>query len=219
MRANTPEPSRTASRALPPGARGSAGALAVVAFAACALASCSGPARFIDKEADIPFYERVAIVPFSALGSDATSGQKVTAVFFVELLRASQFEVVEPGQFTAAMTRVRGGTPAGNPWSTAELAKLGEEAGVQGIFFGTVRDYEMERSGQEAFPVVSVDARFVDAATGRVVWSANRTRRGGPGIPLAGIIFGLFGGGEIHTLGEITSEVCRELIATLPGGR
>ncbi len=203
----------------PPGARGILGALAALALAACALVSCSAPARFVDREADIPFYERVAIVPFSALGSDAASGQKVTEVFFVELLRASHFEVVEPGQFAAAMLRVRGGTPVTNPWSTAELAKLGEEAGVQGLFFGTVRDYELERSGQEAFPLVSVDARFIDAATGRIVWSASRTRRGGPGVPLAGLIFGLFGGGEIHTLGELSSELCRELIATFPRSR
>jgi len=204
---------------LPARARAIFGAVAAAALVACTLASCSAPTRFVDPEADIPFYERVAIVPFSALGSDAASGQKVTDVFFVELLRAHRFEVVEPGQFAAAMMRVRGGTPVTNPWSTAELAKLGEEAGVQGLFFGTVRDYEMERSGQEGFPLVSIDARFVDAATGRIVWSASRTRRGGPGVPLAGLIFGLFGGGEVHTLGELASDVCREMIATLPRGR
>lgn len=219
MHAQNPRPHGAPTRASAPAARGGLGALAALALAACSLASCSAPARFVDREADIPFYERVAIVPFAALGSDAASGQKVTDVFFVELLRAHRFEVVEPGQFAAAMMRVRGGTPATNPWSTAELAKLGEEAGVQGLFFGTVRDYEMERASQESFPLVSVDARFVDAATGRIVWSASRTRRGGPGLPLAGIIFGLFGGGEIHTLGELTSEICRELIATLPRAR
>lgn len=207
------------SRARKSRARGDHAKLAAFALAAAVLVSCSGPARFVDKEADMPFYERVAIIPFTALGADATSGQKIADVFFVELLRARHFEVVEPGQFAAAMFRTRGGTPFTNPWSSEELIKLGEEAGVQGFFFGNVRDYEMERSGQEAFPLISVDARFVDAATGRVVWSASRTRRGGPGIPLLGLVFSVFGGGEIHTLGELSSEVCREMVATLPRSR
>jgi hypothetical protein len=105
--------------------------------------------------------------------------------------------------------KARGGTPYANPWSGEDLAKLGEEAGIQGFFMGTVTEYGMERVGRDAFPLLSVEARLVDAATGRIVWSASRTRRGGPAFPI-------FGWGEIHTLGELTSEVCHELVGTLP---
>jgi TolB-like protein len=196
-------------------------ALAAIALVAAAalVPACSGPARFVDPEADLPFYERVGIVPFTTLAQDRTSGQKVTDVFFTELLHARVAEVAEPGQFFAAMTKVRGGTPPENPWSSEDLARLGEQAGVQGIFFGTVRDYEMTRSGQEAFPLASIEARLVDAATGRVVWSASRTRRGGPGVPLVGSLLGLLGGGEIHTLDELTAEMSREMLATFPKGK
>jgi hypothetical protein len=204
-------PATTARRRAPSRALAALGAAAL-------LVSCSGPSRFIDPEADMPYYERVGIVPFSALGQDRASGQKVTDVFFGELLRTRVAEVVEPGQFLAAMTKIRGGTPPENPWSTEDLMRLGEEAGVQGIFFGTVRDYEMARYGQESFPLLSLEARLVDAATGRIVWTASETRRGGPGVPLVGWLFALFGRGETHTLGEITADVCRDLLDTLPRG-
>jgi hypothetical protein len=107
------------------------------------------------------------------------------------------------------MTRVRGGTPFTNAWSTPELAKLAQEAGVQGIFIGTVRDYEMLHSGRDSFPLLSLEVRLVDAATGRLVWSASLTRRGGPALPL-------FGWTQVRTMGELAASVCRELLSTLP---
>jgi hypothetical protein len=180
------------------------------------LASCSGPTRFLDPEADLPYYQKVAIVPFTSLAQDRAGGAKVTDVFFAELLQSHPAEVVDPGQFAAAMQKVRGGTPPESPWSTEDLARLGETTGAQGFYFGTVRDYEMVRAGQDSYPHVSLEARFVDAATGRVVWSASRTKRGGPGVPIIGWLFSALGGGETHTLGELTADVCREMLETLP---
>jgi hypothetical protein len=112
----------------------------------------------------------------------------------------------------AAMNRVRGGTPAANPWSAADLAKLGEEVGAQGVFMGTVRDYGMERIGRDDFPLLSLEVQLVDVTTGRVASSASATRRGGPAFPI-------FGWGEIHTMGELTANVCRDLLQSLPRGQ
>lgn len=183
----------------------------LAAMLSLALASCAGPTRFVHPEADLPYYRKVAVIPFTTLAQDRLAGEKVTNVFFAEVLRLGFDQVVEPGQFAAAMTRVRGGTPHANPWSTADLAKLAEETGVQGFFLGTVRDYDMTFANREPFPLLSLEVRFIDAATGRLVWSASRTRKGGPKMPL-------LGWGEIHTIGELTSEVCRELLRTLPRG-
>jgi TolB-like protein len=179
------------------------------ALAILATAGCAGPARFIDPEADLAFYERVGVIPFTSLAQDRLAGEKTTNIFFTELLERRFAQVAEPGQFTAAMARTRGGTPITNPWSSAELAKLGEDAGVQGVFMGTVRDYDMAQVGRESFPLLSVEVRLVDTATGRVVWSASRTRQGGPSLPIIGF-------GEVHTMGELTSQVCRELLGSLP---
>jgi hypothetical protein len=172
------------------------------------LVSCGGTTRFLDPEADLAYYEKVGIVPFTSLADDASAGLKVSNLFFTELLRRNFSQVAEPGQFAAVIAKVRGGVPAERPWSTEELTRLGQEAGVQGIFLGTVRDYGMTRDGREAFPLVSVELRLVDAATGRLVWGASTTRRGGPGFPLLGF-------GETHTLGELGSDVCRDLLRSL----
>jgi hypothetical protein len=185
----------------------------VVLFAT-ALLSCAGsgaPTRFVNPEADLPYYERVGVIPFKCLAQDPLGGEKTTNVFYAELLRRHFAEVVEPGQFAAAMTRVRGGTPYTNPWSGEELAKLAEETKVQGFFMGTVRDYEMTPSGRDLFPLLSLEVRLVDATTGRVAWNASQTQRGGPAFPL-------FGWTEIHTLGELTTRECRALLATLKKG-
>ncbi len=178
-------------------------------MALAGLLACAGPTRFLDPEADLPYYRTVGIIPFTTLAGDPVAGQKVSDVFFTELLHLRFAQVVEPGQFTAAMSKARGGTPVTSAWSTPELAKLGEETGVQGVFMGTVRDFDMVSVGRDEFPLVSLEVRLVDAATGRVVWTASRTRRGGPAFPI-------FGWGEIHTLGELVSRVCRELLASLP---
>jgi hypothetical protein len=108
-----------------------------------------------------------------------------------------------------AMMKIRGGTPPTNPWSSEDLTKLAEETGVQGFFMGTVRDYDMVNMSRDAFPLLSLEVQLVDAATGRVVWNASETRRGGPAPPLLGFM-------ATRTMGDLTSRVCRELLRTLP---
>jgi hypothetical protein len=175
----------------------------------CAGCGGSRPTEFVHPEADFLFYETVGIVPFSSLGRDRLGGQKVTNVFFNELLRTEFAEVKDTGQFQAAMRRIRGNTPPETPWSSADLAQLGEDTNVQGVFIGIVREYEMTSVRQDSYPLVSLEVRLLDAVTGRVVWSASHTRRGGPVTPI-------FGWGEIRTLGELTTKVCHELLETLP---
>jgi hypothetical protein len=182
----------------------------IAAILCAVLLGCSpGATRFVHPEADLPYYQTIAVMPFETLASDRLAGEKVTNVFFSEVLRLGFDQVVEPGQLTTAMIRLRGGTPPSNPWSTEELAKLAEATGVQGFFMGTVRDYDMVPVGRDIFPLLSLEARFVDAATGRVVWSASETRRGGPAPPLMGWM-------ATRTMGELTTRMCRELLATLP---
>jgi polysaccharide biosynthesis protein PelC len=188
----------------------------VMMIAIVALAGCGGTTSFLSPEADLPFYERVGIVPFTGLSQDRAAGYRVSDVFFSKLLRRGFAEVVEPGQFSAAMSKARAGVAPETPWSAADLAKLGQEAGVQGVFMGTVREYDMTRTARDAFPLLSLEVRLVDVASGQIVWSASDTRRGGPGFPIWTWFSGLFGGGEIHTMGELTTEMCRELLGTLP---
>jgi TolB-like protein len=185
----------------------------ILALAALPLGipACSGPSKFVDPEADIPFYEVVGVMPFNSLAQDGAAGMRVANVFFTELLERHFAQVVEPGQFQAHIRDVRSGLPQDAPWSTQDLAKLAEKAGVQGVFEGTVREYGIVQQGRDAVPVLSLEIHLVDATTGRVVWSASKTARGSAGVPILGI-------GKMHTMGELTSGVCRELLSTLPKG-
>ena len=47
---------------------------------------CAAPSHFVDPEADIPFYERVGVIPFESLSQDRIAGLRVTRAFFNELL-------------------------------------------------------------------------------------------------------------------------------------
>lgn len=181
--------------------------LVMLSLTGCA----SGPTRFVHPLADIPYYQRVAIVPFTTLSQTGAAGAKVSNIFYNEALVTGFAEILEPGQLRSVVKQLRGNAKATTPWSSADLARLGEEANVQGVFMGTVRDYEMARVGRESFPLISLEIRLVDTATGNVVWSASQTRRGGPAMPI-------FGWGEIHTLGDLTTAVCRDILRTLPKG-
>jgi TolB-like protein len=184
-----------------------------VAVLLLASAGCGGPSAFVNPEADLPFYQKVAIIPFASLSQDRAAGYRVSDTFFSE--RSPGSGRCRFGQFSAAVVKLRGGTPVESPWSAEELARLAEELGIEGVFLGTVREYEMSRTGRTAFPLISMEVRLVDAASGKLVWSASATRRGGPGTPLVSWFLGLFGGGEIHTMGELTTVVCRDF-QTLP---
>jgi hypothetical protein len=88
------------------------------------------------------------------------------------------------------------------------MKPIAEKTGVQGIFEGTVRDFDFTR-GNTPRPIISVEVRFIDVGTGQVVWSTSETRVGQPMIPFLGI-------GGIKTLSELAEEVAASLVDRLP---
>jgi hypothetical protein len=172
------------------------------------LCGCGGTTRFVHPDADMPYYERVAVIPFESLAQDRLAGEKVTNVFFSELLQRKFDQVLEPGQFANAMLQTRGGTPYASAWSSDDLAKLAKATDVQGVFMGTVREYMMVQNGRDSYPMVALEVRFVDVATGRLVWSASATRSSGPGVPLLGH--------PQRTIDGLAAETCRDLLRSLP---
>jgi TolB-like protein len=172
--------------------------------------SCGNPEVFLHPEADPEFYETVGVVPFQTLASDRTAGQKLTIAFATELIISQKFRVVEMGTFRGILKDEIGASRASaGELTPEELKKIGEAAGIQGVFEGTVRDFEMVRIGQDSFPLITLEVRLLDAATGQVVWSTSVTKRGGPKMPI-------LGWGEIHTLGEMANSVARSAVGRLP---
>jgi len=174
-----------------------------------ALAGCSAPVRdFTHTDADVSFYEKVGVVPFRSMTADGFAGEKFTAVFTTALLASKKFEVVDSGIFASTLKQVAGVRAPEDALTPEQLQKIGEAAGLQGIFVGSVSQYEMQPTGAGPFPVITVDARLIDVATGTVVWRASASERGGPKTPIIGV-------GEVHTVGELADRISREMIDTL----
>lgn len=182
--------------------------IVALALLACVF-SCSAPVRdFTHADADMTFYQKVGIIPFRSMTADAYAGEKFTGSFTTALLAAKMFDVVDPGVFATTLKQIAGARVPEDALTPEQLQKIGEAAGVQGIFIGSVSQYEMTATGAGPFPVIAVDARFVDVATGTVIWTASVSDRGGPKTPIIGV-------GETHTLGELADKLSREMIDTL----
>lgn len=181
-------------------------------MAVTAMISCGGPRTYTNREADFGFYDRVGVLPFSNLSSDRNASDKVTASFVTELLIGGEVEIANMGDvlkaFKTTVKDDRGNLP--EQLTIEEGMTIGRDAGVQGLFVGAVRDYGMVRVGTDEFPLVSVNIRFIDCQSGKVAWTYETTRRGGPKFPI-------FSFGETHTLGEMTSKVCRSAASDFQG--
>jgi TolB-like protein len=170
---------------------------------------CAGVQTFVHPDADMGFYEKVGVLPFATLGVDRLAGDKMSSSFTTHLLVARRMQVAEPGQFLASYLKQMGentAPPIGLP--REKLTAIGQETGVQGVFEGTVRDFDYTR-GIPPRPLISVEVRLVDVATGNIVWSTSVTKAGKATIPLLGL-------GGMRTLAELTEEIAAELVGRLP---
>jgi len=181
--------------------------VAVVAMLFLAV-GCAAPIQvFLHPDADLSYYQRVGVLPFYTLASDRFAGEKFTVEFTTALFASGLFEVVEQGIFINELQKLPSSSIA-DGLTVEELNTMSKATGTQGIFEGTVVQYEMVQSNAGRYPVISVEARLLDAATGTVVWSATLTERGGPKTPIFGI-------GEIHTLGELSQKMSNRMLEKL----
>ena len=180
--------------------------LAVLVLFGALGAGCGKSMRvYVHPDADLAFYSKVGVLPFRSLAGDRFAGEKIGIEFTTALLAKEIFEVYDYGVFVNKVLQAIGErTPPDGP-SQEQLKKIAEATGVQGIFYGTVMQYDMVPSSSGTFPTISVEARFVDVETGTVVWMATMTERGGPKTPIIGI-------GETHTLGELAQNMCKDLV-------
>ena len=179
--------------------------LLVLAILSTLWACCTPPPEYINEAADFGYYQKVGVVPFSNLTTDRNAADKVSSSFITALLMQGVVETASPGDFLKSFRDIVKGERVNltEELSAEEVINLSKAAGVQGVFVGSVRDYGMTRVGSEEFPLISVVVRLLDGQSGKVVWSFETTRRGGPGFPVLSI-------GETHTLGDLTTKVCRQ---------
>ncbi len=183
------------------------GALSLLLFIVSACSSLIDTRSYIHPETDSSFYQKVGVIPFKNQSGDELAGEKVTEHFLTELLIRSKLEVMDPGQFNAVIAQV---AKTRAPIATlqlgpSQLEQIAEVAGVQGIFMGTVHNYDMINIGGEKYPMISMTLKFIDAPTGTIVWQNSATITGGPNLPIISI-------GETFTLGKLTQKICGELV-------
>ena len=183
---------------------GAAGAL----FLALLALSCASSQRvFVNPDADMAFYKKVAVLPFANLTPDGLAGSRVTRAFVTELILANRFQMVEPEDFAGSLQRA-GITPAADgTYDLNRLKEIAKQAGITGILRGAVTEYQMERTPGGDVPVISFDAELMDDNTGNVVWRSSISKHGRGRLPILG--------SGSRSLGRLTQEACVELVAKL----
>lgn len=185
-------------------------AIAVILLLVAATSGCHAPLQmrsFAHPDADYEFYRKVGVLPFQSEADDPLAGEKVTEQYVTEVLIGGGVQVMDPGQFRAVVSAVRG---VPNPatveeYSPEDYKRIGQAAEVQGIFAGVVHDYRMMQLGGEQYPVLSMTVKFIDAPTGTVVWQNSVTARGGPNLPI-------ISAGESFIMGELVQKVSRKVV-------
>jgi len=167
--------------------------------------SCRRPEIFINPQADLPFYKKIGILPFRDLSGSRDAGEKVSILFYNELMLHSDFEIIDPGEIRKELRQIIGSENRQEAIGLSEIKKLGKATGAQGIIEGVVVEYTTIRSGGESYPLITLNVRLIDTQYGKVVWEITLTKSGRPKIPIIGI-------GGVATLPELTKKICHDIV-------
>jgi hypothetical protein len=164
-----------------------------------------GASQYIRDDVDLSFVRRVAVYPFYNLSQDVFGGQRVQSVFLTELLARGAVEVVDRGEMLAAVAELK--LHPDSILSPEQVVALGLRLKADGIFFGTVEEYGIER-GADQVQVVTATYQLCEAQTGRVVWSSQNRTDG------TSLMRKLFGGGSASGY-EVARANVRSALGTL----
>jgi len=183
--------------------------LLLATLAIVTLGSCAHGARvYVNPEADLAFYKKVAVLPFADMSGMPQAGSRVTRAFVTELIMTDRFEIVQPEDFTGALHRQGTYQAQDGTYDPDKLKDAATQMGVTGILRGAVTEYQMTRSSDGGdIPVIAFDAELTDVATGKVVWKSSINKRGKGRTPVVG--------SGTRSLGKLTQEACQELVAEL----
>ena len=180
-------------------------ALATLLITGCAAA----PMRvYVNPQADMTLYKKIAVVPFANLSGDPYAGARVTRAFTTELVIADRFQLVDPAVLTGELERNGAFPDAQGQIDAGKLKDAAARLEATAFIRGGVSEYAMRHAGTDDFPVVSFDAEMVDVATGTVIWRVSVTESGKGRFPVVG------GPGE-RSFGAVTQAACRRAVDEL----
>ena len=139
---------------------------ATVLLSACS----SGTSSYVRDDVDFGYLHKVAVVPFRNLSQDLHADTRLYSVFMTELLERDAFQVVALGEVLSAMNRLHIG--ADEELSQEKIVALGKELGVDGLFFGSVDQYGLERVSNQRIYVLTATFSLAETETGTVIWTS-----------------------------------------------
>jgi len=131
---------------------------------------------FIRQDVDYSFIRTVAVYPFQNLSQDVHASERVYSIFVAQLLDRQAVEVVEYGSVVSAMTQMR--LNVDSVLSPEQILELGKILSVDGIFFGSVEEYGVERIGNDRAYFITGSYSLVETETGMTVWNAQTRSQG-----------------------------------------
>ncbi|HEX7076860.1 MAG TPA: hypothetical protein VF363_00385 [Candidatus Eisenbacteria bacterium] len=181
--------------------------LLAASLLALAPGCASGPRLYVNSEADLAFYKKIAVLPFTNLSAERFAGERVTRGFLVELTMAERYQIVDPAEFLALLDKM-GGLPGSNGiYDPAKLKDAATQVGANAVLRGAVTEFRMQRTGNSEIPVVAFDVELIDVATSNVIWRGSIGKRGKGRVPV-------FGGGQ-RTYAGLVESASRELVGRL----
>lgn len=182
-----------------------------VLWAALALAGCAaGTKLYVNPQADLSAYTKVALMPFGNLTSDRFASERVSRALMTELIGTGHYQLVEPAEFWSTLVAVGGEPGSDGVIKPEKLKEAAEKLGVQALIRGAVSEYQVQRLNGADVPVVGFDVEMIDAPSGAIVWRTAVQSTGRGRIPL-------LGGPGARSLGVVTRNACAEVVAQLKG--
>mgnify|MGYP001821680662 FL=1 len=112
------------------------------------LSGCSSnTTSYVRDDVDYSFISTVAIFPFKNLSQDVHANQRVHSIFVAQVLDRGMVSVIEYGTVLNAMTQMQ--LDVNSVLTPEQIVELGKIMSVDGIFFGTVEEYGLERLSKD----------------------------------------------------------------------
>jgi hypothetical protein len=156
------------------------------------------PARTAESE---PPLSRVAVVAFDNVSAYDRAGDVASNILLSELV-AHGFTVVEPGFVNEVLIDERARSKGAIDLGTLEALRARAEIDL--LVTGVVERFEPAR-GEEGVPELSVGARVLDAAAGRLVLAFDEEHSGRDAQTILGM-------GRHHSLGRLAGDVVRRFV-------
>jgi hypothetical protein len=181
----------------------------LLALALLAAGGCGGGGRlYVNPQADLTVYQKVAMLPFTNLTSDRFAGERVSRALMTELISASHYRLIEPAEFWSTLVALGGEPGTDGVIKPEKLKETAEKLGAQALIRGAVTEYQVQHVNNGDVPVVGFDVEMIDAPTGNVVWRTSVQAVGKGRVPV-------IGGSGLRSLGMVTRDACLRVVTEL----